>query len=520
MNSSPHGSDASDIAESSPQSLTEQSQQLQRPQQPPRVPSGITGLDTILNGGFLRGGVYFVSGQPGTGKTILSNQIAFSHAASGGRVVFVSLLSETHSRMFAHLSSLSFFNPEPIGDTLYYISGYGAIQKEGLKGLLNVLQGAVRNNKATLLIIDGTINAGTSATSDVEFKEFIHQLQSYADAYGCTVLLLSSADNGKRDADRIAGQTTVDGLIHLSNRLAGLRPVRELHVQKFRGSGFMEGVHTLEITADGVQVYPRLELVLAGKVKAINSVKANRERRAFGIEKLDGMLQGGLLAGSSTVLLGPSGSGKTLLGLTYLAEGARQGQNGLYFGLNEPPAFSIDAGDQIGLEFSGLVEGGQIQVLWQPALEESLDVLVHNLLTAVKERSVQRLFLDGLDALDDINIHSARTPLFFTALMGELHSMGVTTVSAIELSSIFGPAADIPIEGVSARVENIIFMRSVELRSELRRIISVLKTRRSSHEGAIREFKITDEGIEVGDKFESAEAVLTGVARALRGNAD
>jgi circadian clock protein KaiC len=462
------------------------------------VPTGITGLDTILNGGFLRGGVYFVLGQPGTGKTILSNQVAFNHVNSGGRVVFVSILAETHNRMFAHLSSLSFFKPEPIGDTLYYISGYGAVQKGGLKGLLSLLQGAVRDNKATMLIVDGTLTAESLAASAVDFKEFIHQLQSYADAYGCTVLLLSSADNGEAAVADTDGQTSVDGLIRLGNRLAGLRSVRELHVQKFRGSSFLEGVHALELTMDGIQVYPRLESALAGRVEANGAVKANRARLAFGVEKLDAMLQGGLLKGSSTVLLGPPGSGKTLLGLTYLAEGARQGQQGLYFGLNEPPALTIDAGDQIGLQSSSLVEKGQIQVLWQPALEESLDVLAHNLLTAVQERSVQRLFIDGMDALDDINVHSERIPLFFTALMGELRSLGVTTVSAMELSSIFGPSADIPIEGVSARVESIIFLRSVELRSELQRIISILKTRRSGHEGAIRAFKITDHGIEVG----------------------
>ncbi|MGA7731283.1 MAG: ATPase domain-containing protein [Chloroflexia bacterium] len=331
MSKSPHGSDGSPRPE---QPLAEQSHQSQlskRPQPPQRVPSGIAGLDTILNGGFLRGGIYFVSGQPGTGKTILSNQIAFNHANSGGRVVFASILSETHARMFAHLSSLSFFNPEPIGDSLYYISGYGAVEKEGLKGLLSVLQGAVRDNKATLLIIDGTLTAETYASSNVKFKEFIHQLQSYADVYGCTVLLLSSADNGETAADRIAGQTTVDGLILLRNKLAGLRSVRELHVQKFRGSSFLEGVHAMEITGDGVQVYPRLEIALAGRVKATGLDKVDRERLAFGIERLDAMLQGGLLTGSSTVLLGPSGSGKTLRGLTYLAEGARGAAMSLFW---------------------------------------------------------------------------------------------------------------------------------------------------------------------------------------------
>lgn len=505
MNSNPLGSGTS-----------EQSQPVSPPQSPrelQRVSTGISGLDTILNGGLLQGGTYFVAGQPGTGKTILSNQIAFNHVASGGRVVFASVLSEIHDRMFAHLSSLSFFNPGPIGDTIYYISAYSAAEKEGLEGLLRVLQGAVRDNKATLLIVDGTLKAAAFAASDMQFKGFIHRLQSYAEVYGCTVLMLNSTGEVETSSPSIAAQTTVDGLIHLSHKLVGIRSVRGVHVEKFRGSAFMGGVHTLEITADGVQVYPRIEISLANRATRSDSVKAGRERLASGVEILDTMLHGGLLTGSSTVLLGPSGSGKTLLGLSFLAEGARQGQPGLYFGLNEPLELAIDAADQIGLPFSDLVETGQVQAIWQPALEESLDVIAHNLLAAVKQHSIQRLVIDGLDALDDINIHTERIPLFFTALMVELRRMGVTTVSPIELSSIFGPSADIPIEGVSARVENIIFLRTVELHSELQRIMSVLKTRRSAHEAIIRKFEITDQGIIGGDKLEGAEAILTGVAR-------
>src|SRR5687767_3069509 len=93
-------------------------------QPPPRVQRGIAGLDTILHGGFLRGSIYLIVGQPGTGKTILSNQVVFNHVASGGKAVFVSVLSETHSRLFGHLSPLSFFDQEPIGNSLLYISGY------------------------------------------------------------------------------------------------------------------------------------------------------------------------------------------------------------------------------------------------------------------------------------------------------------------------------------------------------------------------------------------------------------
>src|ERR687894_909488 len=97
-----------------------------------RIPSGVPGLDTVLRGGFLRGGIYLITGDPGTGKTILVNQIAFHHVTSGGRVVYVTLLAELHTRMLTHLQTLAFFDPAPLGDALYYISGYQALQDGGL----------------------------------------------------------------------------------------------------------------------------------------------------------------------------------------------------------------------------------------------------------------------------------------------------------------------------------------------------------------------------------------------------
>ena len=82
-----------------------------------RMPSGIPGLDDVLGGGFIEGASYIVQGRPGAGKTILSNQIAFSQAAAGRRVLYVTLLAETHDRLFQSLSTLSFFDKTTLGDT-------------------------------------------------------------------------------------------------------------------------------------------------------------------------------------------------------------------------------------------------------------------------------------------------------------------------------------------------------------------------------------------------------------------
>ncbi|HEX7667867.1 MAG TPA: ATPase domain-containing protein, partial [Polyangiaceae bacterium] len=109
-----------------------------------RVQTGIRGLDTILRGGFFQGSVYLVQANPGSGKTILGNQICFNHVAKGGRAVFVTLLTESHSKLLAQLENLAFFDASVIGDKLTYVTAYQALEKDKLKGLLVLLRKIVR----------------------------------------------------------------------------------------------------------------------------------------------------------------------------------------------------------------------------------------------------------------------------------------------------------------------------------------------------------------------------------------
>jgi circadian clock protein KaiC len=502
------------------QAETEQPQAARRPA---RVPSGVPGLDTLMHGGFLRGGIYIISGQPGTGKTILSNQIAFGHAASGGRVIYVNLLAENPAHLFSHLSSLSFFNHDPIGNEIYYISGHGVMQQEGLKGLAAMLQRLMLDHKATLLIIDGALNAEQSSPSGVEFKGFAYQLQVFGETTGCTVLLLMSTGGGAAGAEgeantlQVAGQTTVDGLIQLGYRRIELRLVREIEVRKLRGSSHFEGGNSMQITSDGIQIYPRLEAMLASSAASSHGPVVSNERLGFGLPQLDEMLRGGVPQGSSTMLLGPWGSGKTMIGLHFLMEGARLGQQSLFFGLNEPLTIIMEAAAGIGLDLSKTIANGGIDAVWQLPVESIADQIVGRLLEAVHRRNVKRLFIDSLDSLSRSILFPERTSRFFTALMNELRFLGVTTLSSLELPELFSPTVALPMQGISAAAENTIFIRSVELNSKLHRLISVVKMQRSGYDPAIREFIIGDQGIKIGNVFEGFVGTITGLARPLRG---
>ncbi len=454
-----------------------------------RIPSGVPGLDTVLRGGFLRGGIYLITGDPGTGKTILVNQIAFQHVAAGGRVVYVTLLAELHTRMLTHLQTLTFFDPAQLGDALYYISGYQALQDGGLAELLHLMQQAIREHRTSLVILDGLATAQAVAESSIQFERFIQQLHAFIDLVGCTGLLVSARDGGRRHPE----DTMVDGVLELSDQAVGLRASRELDVRKLRGTGYLRGRHNFRITDDGIVVHPRTESLLASPQAVATE---NRVRMGFGVPQLDTMLDGGLFSSSTTMVLGPPGSGKTLLGLHFLAAGARAGEPGLHFGFYETPTRLIDKGARMGLDVGSFVADGRLEIVWQSPLEEILDALAERLLHAVKRRQVRRLFLDGLNGFQAA-IYPERLSRFYTALMHELRRLDITTLFAVETRSLQSEELEVPITDISAAVENIIFLRYREDEARRSRVISILKLRESGYDPTLRVFTVTDQGVAI-----------------------
>ena len=124
---------------------------------PERVTSGLPGLDAVLHGGFLKAGIFIIQGSPGAGKTILANQICFHHAAHGERVLYVTLLAESHSRMLLHIGQLGFFDATLIPSRIYFVSAFQVLEEAGIRGLLDLLRREIESYKASILIIDGLV---------------------------------------------------------------------------------------------------------------------------------------------------------------------------------------------------------------------------------------------------------------------------------------------------------------------------------------------------------------------------
>lgn len=477
-----------------------------------RLETGVPRLDFITKGGLLKGASYAILGPPGSGKTVLAHQVAFYHVRQGGKVLYVTLLTESHARMLTNLEEMTFFDASVIPDKLHYISGYRELETEGLKGLLELVRRAARQHEATLLIIDGMDAAKEFARNDLSFKRFLQELQTFVSIIGCTTLLLSPHHQGEIHPET----TAVDGIFELSLWLAGPRAVRELVALKFRGSDSLLGKHEMEISERGVVIHPRTEVQFS---KPQESGREDRSRMSFGIPRLDESLRGGLLSGSTTLLLGSPGTGKTLLGLHFLLQGAREGQPGVYFGFYETPPRLLEKAAGVGMsDLKRYVDKGLIEIQWQPPLEHNMDALAERLLERIQERKVKRLrlFIDSVAGFRSAAVYPDRMPRFFSALSHQLRMLDATTLYSDE-TALFSAGVETPQPEAAAYVENIIYLRYVELRSQLYRLISIMKMRESQYDSGIREFAISDDGIIVADTFKSAEAVLTGQAR-LRGD--
>lgn len=476
-----------------------------------RVDTGVPGLDTILNGGLFKGGVYIVEGTPGSGKTILGNQMCFHRASRGDSTIYITLLAESHTRLIAHLRGMEFFRPELISSLIYYISAFKVLEDAGLDGLLKSIQASVYSRNASFVVLDGLVSAEEFAPSARDFKKFIHEVQTISGMTGCTVILLSSTE---RAAGFRPEHTMVDGLIELGDTVVGVQSMRHVLVRKLRGTRQLRGRHAFEISSTGIKIRPRIETLLRSPDED-DPAPRPVETADFGVIGLDAMLRGGLPGGSNTVVLGPSGSGKTMLGLQFLVAGARVDRVGLYVGFYERPAGLVAKGSRLGLGLDAARQRGLLHLFWEAPIEGVLDAVVERILRAVVDLHVKRLCFDGLHGFRHHAEYPERTRAVFSALADELTRRGVTTLFTLESHELVGSRIEIPIDGVAALADNIILLRHVELRSQLYRLISIVKVRDRSYDGAIREFQITDRGIVVADTFDTAEQILTGTARII-----
>jgi circadian clock protein KaiC len=228
------------------------------------------------------------------------------------------------------------------------------------------------------------------------------------------------------------------------------------------------------------------------------------ERVGSGVSELDAMLGGGLPSGTTTMISGPSGSGKTSFGLHFMAQ-SNERERGVYLSLYETRERAYEKAARMGLRLRELPDG-TVQFLWRPTTEHVLDILAHELLEAVSQPNVRRVFIDGFDAFRFAVTEPDRVIRFFTAMANELRSRGITSLYTYETQEFARATLEAPPRGVSAILENWVALRIASVEPELKRSITIAKVRDSAFMPTTREFAITDRGIVLGALIRVAPA--------------
>jgi circadian clock protein KaiC len=468
----------------------------------------VPGFDTVLGGGIPQRQTLLITGQPGSGKTVLASQVAFQAAAKGMRVVMATTTSESQTKLLDDLAGFSFFSQQRLGEELFFLSIYPWLKK-GAREAKDVLLNTVRERKAGLLVIDGLRSIRDLWQDEAKLREFFYELAVGLAASDCTAILITEYPL-QRLID-FAESTTVDGIVALSLEERGPRRVRRAEVVKLRGMRHLSGQHVMNIGTPGVRVFPRLEATI---VPDVNHAPSDA-RATFGLPEGDALLKGGVPSPSSILVAGGAGIGKTLLGLHFAAAGARNGEHAFVLTFTEPRAGLVARARRVNLDLQPSIDRGLLDIEYQPGLELEADELVEWTFERMAARGTRRLVFEDVDELERRLGDPERASGFLAAMLIRLRQAGITSLFTRKISKLVGPELDFSDTALAAMAENLFFLRHVELRGRLHRILSIVNLRDSGFDPSLREFEIRDDGLRVRGAFDSVEGLLTGQARPL-----
>jgi circadian clock protein KaiC len=462
--------------------------------------TGITALDTILGGGLRPGSLVVLAGAPGTGKTILAQQIAFANATSEHKAIYYTTLSEPHNKMVAHLEQFDFFTSKALTKTIEFIHLPDLIDRDSNDGLARVTDEIVErtfSDHPSVVVVDSS-RALHDFTSERGFRELVYDLAS---RIGQTkTMLLLVGEYTTEEFEKAPEFAVADGIMQLANERHGSINLRWLRVLKMRGANHLEGEHSYRISGVGAEVFPRLEVTAPGDFPVYTG------RISTGVLELDEMIGGGLPKGDLTAVIGPSGVGKTVLSLQFIATGLAAGEPCLYVSFQETEAQLVQKGKVFGWDFAPAIKSGLLSVLYVPPREIDLDAVGATVRSALEAGKTRRVVLDSLAELVFAARQSERLPAYIWALGVHIRAAEATAIITDDAGS-FGSSAE-PLSGTAFLFQNSIALRYVELESEVRRAVIVMKMRDSAHTKGVVQFDIGKGGFSILGRLEGLTGLL------------
>ena len=462
-----------------------------------QVTTGVNGLDKVLKGGFLRPSIVLIAGTAGTGKTTLVMQSIFNSAKNEEICMYITAISEPIAMINNFMSQFSFYNISLLakGNVKYVPIGIDIIHK-GSEAIIKEMERNIEIIKPDRIVID-PVNVFAYGLDSESQRQFYYDFFTSMKGWNSLVLL-----TGEFTGEELIKSTLsymVDGIIQISNEPFYEKNIRYLNVLKMRGQEIQGGKHSCKINKDGFIVFPRIH--------AIARKSVFNERISTGVKGLDKMTGGGFVRGSSILISGSSGTGKTILGIQFIIDGLLKNEPGIIVSFEEDMEQIRENSKVFNWNLEEFENKKLLKII--SPLEYDAYELALQIEETIDTIKATRLLLDGTGRLQRMLPQYAQLPEYMGTVSNILKNKNITAVYTNETSNLTG-ATQITGTGISPFLDTVILLRYVEIKSEMRKAISVLKMRGSDHDKEIREIVITKNGAEIKLPFSEYSGLLSG----------
>lgn len=451
-----------------------------------RISTGSAAADRILGGGFPSNSINMVMGEPGTGKTLLAQQLVFHNAGGDRPILYLTTLSEPLAKVVKYLQGFDFFDEARLGSDVIYDEIGTELADQGVSALVPLVRDRIKELSPKIIVIDSFKALHDITTSMAEMRRVVHDLAGLLTAYDTTAFLVG--EYSEQQMATLPEFVVADGIVELLRHESGMRDDRFFRVRKLRGSGYREGRHALKLTSGGVEIYRRLV-----SPRLPPDYRIVRERVTTGVTGLDDMIGGGLWRGTTTLLGGPTGGGKTTIGLQFIIDGVRNGEPGLYVHLEENPTQL-----EFLIEGYGMDPGADgLHLLYTSPVELQIDSLIDDMFLLIRQNGVRRVVIDAVGDLMTAARDAQRLHDYLYSLSQHFAVNGVTAIFTFATArpGITGSyAIDAPFSHLS---DNILLLEVRFEEDRTQRRLRVVKTRGSTHDPRAREIDISADGVRI-----------------------
>lgn len=440
-------------------------------------PTGIAGLDEIL-GGFLKPSTILIAGTAGVGKTMFVLE-SLSSVAEQESTLYIPIA--TSGRSFRQDPSFPLMH-ESI--TVYPIERMSA-ERDPLSVLIDI-GNVVADSEADRIAIDPITPLG-SAFSEQERHRFIGTIDSMTPEWGA-VTLFTGELTGKEIHTSILSHF-VDVILYLSYEDHKRYISRNLRIFKTMSSTnnhILSKIYTFYISKDGIRVFPTIKTKITHKDISI--------RVPTGVQRLDAMLEGGIPETYSTLVEGNSGTGKTIFGLEFIHESLKNGKPSVIVSFNESPDQLIAEAMRFGWDLHRYARDGILKFIYTTDHIHP-DVHLWRIREMVESIGARSVMFDGISDIETVFYGSLRMRAYIQSLIRYFKDAGVTSVFTNETKNT--SSSRMTDAGASFLMDGIISLENVRSDSEMRKTMLILKMRGTDHSQSIKEYTITEHGIEI-----------------------